>query len=56
MNRADDVDAAVAALERSNELRPSARAYYILGILYDRKKQPNFAQSMYRKAEELGGW
>ncbi len=44
------------ALERSVELRPSARAFYTIGILFDRKRQPDIAQAMYRKAEELGGW
>jgi Tfp pilus assembly protein PilF len=52
----DQVDAAMEALERSVEIRPSPRGYYTMGILYDRKKQPEVAKEMYRKAEELGGW
>jgi tetratricopeptide (TPR) repeat protein len=56
LNRMDEVDMAMEALERSIELRPSARAYYLAGILYDRKRQPGVAAEMYRKAEELGGW
>ncbi len=44
------------ALERSSELRPSARAYYAMGIVYDRRKQPELAEVLYRKAKELGGW
>lgn len=56
LNHMDDVDGAMAALERSIELRPNARAFYALGIIYDRKKQPDLAEVMYRKAKELGGW
>jgi tetratricopeptide (TPR) repeat protein len=56
LNRLNQVDEAIAALERSVELKPSPRAYYTLGILHDRKKQPTLAQAMYRKAEEMGGW
>ncbi len=56
LNHMDEVDAAIEAAERSIELRASPRAYYTLGILFDRKKQPGLARRMYRKAEELGGW
>ena len=56
LNRMDEVDAALEALERSLEIKASPRAYYTLGILYDRKHQPDLAHAMYRKAEELGGW
>lgn len=56
LNHMDEIEAAMEALERSAELRPSARAFYTMGILYDRKKQPDLAEVMYRKAKELGGW
>jgi tetratricopeptide (TPR) repeat protein len=56
LNHMDEIEAAMEALERSAELRPSPRAFYTMGILYDRKKQPDLAEVMYRKAKELGGW
>ena len=56
LNRMDDVEGALTALQQSVELKQSPRAYYTMGILYDRKSQPDLANAMYRKAEELGGW
>jgi len=56
LNHLNDIDAAMEALERSVEIKPSPRAYYTMGILYDRRKRPDLARAMYRKAEELGGW
>ena len=56
LNHMDEIDGAMEALERSAELRPSPRAFYTMGILYDRKKQPDLAEVMYRRAKELGGW
>jgi tetratricopeptide (TPR) repeat protein len=56
LNRIDDLEGALAALKRSAEIQPSARAYYAMGIVYDRLDQKGAAQAMYRKAEELGGW
>jgi tetratricopeptide (TPR) repeat protein len=56
LNHMDEIEAAMEALERSAELRPGPRTFYTMGILYDRKKQPDMAEVMYRKAKELGGW
>ncbi len=56
LNHLNDIDGAMEALQRSVEIKPSPRAYYTMGILYDRMKRPDLAQAMYRKAEELGGW
>lgn len=56
LNHLNDIEGAMEALERSSELRPSARAYYAMGIVYDRRKQPELAEVLYRKAKELGGW
>jgi len=56
LNHLNDIDAAMEALQRSVEIKPAPRAYYTMGILYDRMKRPDLAQAMYRKAEELGGW
>jgi tetratricopeptide (TPR) repeat protein len=56
LNRLDQLDEAMGALERSVELRPSPRAFYTMGIIFDRKRQPDLAEAMYRKAEALGSW
>ncbi|NIR45129.1 MAG: tetratricopeptide repeat protein [Gemmatimonadetes bacterium] len=56
LNRIDDLEGALTALRRSVEIQPSARAYYAMGIVYDRMNQKGAAQAMYHKAEELGGW
>lgn len=56
LNRLDDLEGAMTALSSSVELKESARAYYAMGIVYDRMNQKGAAHSMYRKAEELGGW
>jgi tetratricopeptide (TPR) repeat protein len=56
LNHLDEIEAAMEALERSAELRPSPRTFYTMGILCDRKKQPDMAEVMYRKAKELGRW
>jgi tetratricopeptide (TPR) repeat protein len=54
LNRLGRVDEAMEALLRSLELRPgNARAYYAMGILYDKKHLPGQAAEMYRKAREL---
>jgi Tfp pilus assembly protein PilF len=40
-------------LERAVQLHPgSSRAYYIMGVLFDKKAMPEQATVMYRKARE----
>lgn len=56
LNHMDEIEAAIEALKKSVELRPNPRAYYTLGILYDRRRQSDLAEIMYRRAKELGGW
>ena len=54
MNRLGRYDEAMAALEHATVVQPTnPKAYYTLGILYDRKHLPEEAALMYRKAREL---
>ena len=54
LNRLGRTEEAMPVLERATVLQPSnARAFYLLGILYDRKHLPEEAALMYRKAREL---
>jgi len=54
LNRLGRYDEAMAALEHATVVQPqNAKAYYTLGILYDRKHLPEEAALMYRKAREL---
>ncbi len=42
-------------LERAVQYQPrNAKAYYTMGILYDRKHLRQEATTMYRKAREVG--
>jgi len=42
-------------LQRATQLQPTnGRAFYVMGILYDRKRRPDEAAAMYRKAREVG--
>ncbi|NIP79010.1 MAG: hypothetical protein GWM90_07335, partial [Gemmatimonadetes bacterium] len=42
-------------LERAVQYQPgNAKAYYTMGILYDRKHLRQEAATMYRKAREVG--
>ncbi len=55
LNRMGRVDDALEVLERAVHLDPSnGRAFYTMGILYDRKHMTREAAAMYRKARELG--
>ncbi|MCK5651861.1 MAG: tetratricopeptide repeat protein, partial [Gemmatimonadetes bacterium] len=48
------VEEAVEVLKRAVELQPTnAKAYYTLGILFDKKRLPEEAAALYRKAREL---
>lgn len=54
LNRLGRVGEAMTTLERATVLQPTnAKAFYILGILYDRKHLPEEAALMYRRAREL---
>jgi Flp pilus assembly protein TadD len=54
LNRLGRTEEAMAALERATVLQPTnAKAFYTLGILYDRQHLPEEAALMYRKAREL---
>ena len=54
LNRLGRVDLALEMLERAAGLQPTNhRAFYTMGILYDRKNLPQQAAAMYRKAREL---
>lgn len=55
LNRLGRVDEALDAMKTVTRLDPSnARAFYTMGILYDKKHLPSEAAAMYRKARELG--
>lgn len=54
LNQLGRVDEGLRVLERAVELQPTnARAYHLMGILYDRKGEPERASEMYRKARTL---
>ncbi|MGD2121341.1 MAG: tetratricopeptide repeat protein [Gemmatimonadota bacterium] len=54
LNRLGRVDEAIEALERVTELIPgNPKAYYTLGVLFDKKDLPDKAAIMYRKARKL---
>ena len=54
LNRLGRVDQALEVLERVARLQPgNAKTYYTMGILFDKKRMPQEAAQMYRKAREL---
>jgi len=54
LNRLGRVEEAMEALEQTTVLQPdNAKAFYTLGILYDRKHLPEEAALMYRRSREL---
>jgi Flp pilus assembly protein TadD len=54
LNRLGRVDEAIRALQRVTELVPNyQKAYYTLGVLFDKKNLPERAAAMYRKSREL---
>ena len=56
LNHTGESEAAVEALEHAIALQPdNSRAFYALGIAYDRKGQPERAAEMYRRSREVGG-
>jgi tetratricopeptide (TPR) repeat protein len=54
-NQLGEPDDAIAALEQVVRAGPHARAFYALGIAYDRKGQPERAAEMYRRSREVAG-
>jgi len=55
LNQLDRVDLALSMMERSVQLDPThGRAYYVMGILYDKKNLPQEAAALFRKAREAG--
>ena len=54
LNRLGRVDEAIEVMQRVVQLQPgNSKAYYTLGILYDRKYQKEEASQMFKKAREL---
>jgi len=54
LNRLGRIDEAMEVLERATVLQPTnAKAFYTLGILYDRKHLPEEAAVMFRRSREL---
>lgn len=54
LNRLGRVDEAIEALQRVTELWPTnPKAFFTLGVLFDKKTQPEQAAAMYRKARAL---
>lgn len=54
LNRLGRVDQAMDVLERAIHLQPeNAKAFYTLGILFDKKHMPEEAARMYRKSRQL---
>jgi len=53
LNQLGRIDEALDTLQRAADLDPVPRAYYLMGILYDRKHLQNEANAMYRRAREL---
>jgi tetratricopeptide (TPR) repeat protein len=57
LNRLGRVDQALEMLERAARIQPTNhRAFYTMGILFDRKNLREEAAAMYRKARELQRW
>ena len=55
LNQLSRIDEALDMLLRATQIQPAnARAYYVMGILYDKKSRPQEAAAMYRKAREAG--
>jgi tetratricopeptide (TPR) repeat protein len=55
LNQLGRIDEALDTLQRSADLDPVPRAYYLMGILYDRKHLANEANAMYQRAREVSG-
>lgn len=55
LNHTGEIEAAIEALENAIRLQPAGKAFYALGIAYDRKGQHDRAAEMYRRSREFGG-
>jgi Flp pilus assembly protein TadD len=56
LNRLGRVEEGLQVLQRAVELQPgNPRAFHLMGILYDRKGEPEMAAAMYRKSRSLSG-
>ncbi len=56
LNQMAESDQAIEALENATRLHPeNARAYWAMGIAYDRKGNPDRAAEMYRMSRDVGG-
>lgn len=53
LNQMAQSDQAIEALEQATRIQPNAKAYYAMGIAYDRKGLPDRAAEMYRLSREL---
>lgn len=53
LNQMADSDAAIEALQEAVRLQPASRAYYAMGIAYDRKGNFDRAAEMYRLSREV---
>lgn len=54
LNLLGRIDEALASLERASELDPdNARIYQALGVIYDKRREPDEAARMYKRAREL---
>ncbi len=55
LNLLGRIDEGLAALERASELDPdNPRIYQTLGMIYDKRREPDEAARMYKRARELG--
>jgi tetratricopeptide (TPR) repeat protein len=55
LNQMAESDAAIEVLEAAVRIQPeSSKAYYAMGIAYDRKGNPERAAEMYRLSREVG--
>lgn len=54
LNLLGRIDEALASLERASELDPdNPRIYQTLGVIYDKRREPDEAARMYKRAREL---
>ena len=55
LNRLGRTEEALVALERAMELTPdNPKVFHTLGMIYDKRSEPEMAARMYQKARELG--
>ena len=55
LNLLGRIDEALSVLERASELDPdNPRVYHTLGVIYDKRREPDEAARMYKRARALG--